>query len=229
MTVATWEPEASPQEPAVALSQPSYPSIVLSARVQGITSIVHFTRTRGLTGILSSGLVKARRYLPSDDRLKHVYEENAADRSRDVAWHGYINLSISAINRRMFNFSKREHPDDEWVILEFSPEILGHPGVVFCTTNNVYPVAHRAAGPAGFEQMFAPSVPWGHYGSECTRHHKELHQTTDPQAEVLYPFELALDHLHTITVGDEDTLETTEAALVHFPYRPRIVLNPEAF
>lgn len=225
----TWAAEATPQSAEQARRAPSYPEIVEAAVERDITSIVHFTRTRGLMGILSSSAVKARRDLPHDARVKHVYEENAADRSRDRAWHGYINLSVSAINRRMFHFSKREHPDDEWVILEFGPEVLGDPGVVFCTTNNAYEVAHRCAGPAGFNQMFAPRVPWGHYDCFHDRRRREPYQTTDPQAEVLYPFELPLEHLHTITVGDDDTYDTVYAALSHFSHHPDIVLAPEAF
>ena len=89
-----------------------------------------------------------------DTRLQYVAEENAPDRSRDVLWHDYINMSVTAINRRMFQFSEQQHPDAQWVILEFGPEILGDPGVVFCTTNNAYEVAHRCAGLQGFEQMF---------------------------------------------------------------------------
>jgi hypothetical protein len=225
----TWAPEATPKNPEDARRGPAHPEIVADAVRRGIASIVHFTRTTGLLGILDSSAVKARLHLPRDARVKHVYEENATDRSRDLVWHGYINLSVSAINRRMFAFSKREHPDDEWVILKFRPQILGDPGVVFCTTNNAYEVAHRGEGYEGYEQMFAPSVPWGHYGSVRNRYGREPNQTTDPQAEVLYPFELSLEHLHTIGVSDEDTYDTVWAALSHFSHRPNLALAPEEF
>ena len=226
----TWLPEVSPQTPEEVQDEPSNPDIVEAARNRGINSILHFTRTTGLKGIVHSHAVRARRDLPENDRLKWVYSENAADRSRDLPWHGYINLSVTVINSRMFNFSKREHPDDEWVILHFGPEILGDPGVVFCTTNNVYEaVVHRARGIRGFEQMFAEGVPWGYYGSIASRRSRAENETTCRQAEVLYPFELQLDHLHTVTVGDHETYETVEAILGHVEYRPDIVLNPEAF
>lgn len=225
----SWLPEASPQTIEQARRELPCPEIVDAAIAREITSIVHFTRTRGLVGILSTRVVKARLNLPADLRVRHVYEENAADRSRDLPWHGYINLSVSSISRRMFSFSTREHPDDEWVILEFGPQILGDPGVVFCTTNNAYELAHRCRGPEGFEQLFSPRVPWGHLGSVSNRLGKGSHQTTDPQAEVLYPFELSLEHLHRITVGDEETLETVQAARSHFPHPAEIAINPEAF
>ena len=123
----------------------------------------------------------------------------------------YVNLSVTALNLNLFGPSRRHGTgDDEWVILEFGPEILGDPGVVFCTTNNIYPAAHRGRGPKGFEQMFAPTVR-GRYGESNTRDDHRPNQTTDPQAEVLYPFKLPLDHLHTLTVSDGDTYDAVEA------------------
>jgi hypothetical protein len=226
----TWLPQVDPQAADEALAEPADPNITEAAQARGITSIVHFTRTTGFKGIVHSHAVRARRDLPENQQIKYVYEENAADRSRDFVWHGYINLSVTAISRRMFAFSKQKHPDDEWVILHFGPEILSDPGVVFCTTNNVYEdVIHRARGIGGFEQMFAQRVPWGHYGSAHGRGARSDNETTCPQAEVLYPFELRLDHLHAVTVGDDDTYETVEAILSHVTYNPEIVLHPEAF
>lgn len=225
----TWAPEAEPQTLEDARGAPRYPQIVAAARDRGITSIVHFTRTSGLKGMLYTSVVMARSLLPEDARVKHVYEENAADRSRDLAWHDYINLSVTDINVRMFEFSKREHPYDEWLILAFDPEILGDPGVLFSTTNNAHKVVRRHAGPRGFEEMFTPRVPWGQYGSVSNRYGRARNQTTDPQAEVLYPYELALDHLHTVIVADEDTYEPVHAILYNFPHEPEVVMNPEAF
>ena len=114
------------------------------------------------------------------------------------------------------------------MILNFGPEILGDPGVVFCTTNNIYPAAERRGGVHGFEQLFAPSVA-GRYGRLTKRNDKPSNHTTDPQAEVLYPFELPLTHLHEITVGNDDAYEAVIAALSHFPIEPRVEINPEAF
>ena len=225
----TWAPEAKPQTAEEVRNAARYPEVVEAARERGITSIVHFTRIGGLVGILASSAVKARRDLMRDTRLKYVAEENAPDRSRDILWHDYVNMSVTAINRRMFQFSEQEHLDDQWVILEFGPEILGDPGVVFCTTNNAYEVAHRCGGFRGFEQMFASKIYWGHYGSAYIRYSQEPKQTTDPQAEVLYPFELSLNHLHTITVRDEETCGAVVGALSHFEVDPRVTIAPEAF
>ncbi len=46
---------------------------------------------------------------------------------------------------------------------------------------------------------------------------------------MLYPFELALEHLHAVTVLDDDTEDAVDAALYHFRYAPRIKKNPKAF
>ncbi len=160
--------------------------------------------------------------------MRHVYEANAADRRLDQHWHDYINLSVTSINLHMFEFSRREHPGDDWVILEFGRKILGDSGVVFCTTNNIYPAVRRSRGLPGFEQMFADEVP-GRYGKAVTRSGRSRHHTTDPQAEVLYPFELSLEHLHTVTVPDDRTYEAVDAALLSFAPEPKIKLDPEAF
>ena len=202
--------------------------MVKAAEERGITSVVHFTRFPGLVGILDSSSIKARKRLPKDSRLKHVYEPNAVDRSLDKRWHRYVNLSVTNINLHMFQSSQRWHPGEAWVILEFGPEILGDRGVVFCTTNNIYPSAHRCRGLRGFEQMFAAEVP-GRYGSLSSRSDRQLPDTTDPQAEVLYPFKLSLKHLHTVTVPDDDVHDAVKAARSHFRHKPMIIKDPEAF
>ena len=228
MSTMKWAPEAEPQARKEARRAPRCPEVVKAAKKREITSIVHFTRRTGLVGILASSAVKNRRDLPEDSRVKHVYEANAVDRRLDQLWHDYINLSVTNINLHMFSFSRHEHPEDDWVILEFSRKILGDPGVVFCTTNNIYPAAHRCRGLRGFEQMFADDVP-GRYGRTTTRSGRSPRHTTDLQAEVLYPFKLSLEHLHTITVPDDDIYEAVDAALTHFPPEPKIKLDPEAF
>ena len=220
--------KAGPQTREQVQGAPLCPEVVDAATERGITSIVHFTTINGLLGILASGAVKNRQDLRVDELVQYVYEPNAVDRHLDRRWHSYVNLSVTAINLRMFDFSCRGHPDAEWVILEFGPEILGDPGVVFCTTNNIYPAALRREGLGGFEQLFAPSVD-GRYGRPTKRTDEPPDRTTDPQAEVLYPFELSLIHLHTITARTDDGYEAAVAALTHFHYEPRVEIDPEAF
>ena len=224
-----WAPAAEPQSRDDVRRASRYLEVVAAAKERGITSIVHFTRITGLVGMLDTSAVKARSELEQDERLRYAYRENAPDRDRDRPWHSYVNLSVSSINVLMFRYSKLWHPGEDWVILEFYARILGHRGVAFCTTNNAYRVAHRATGLAGFEQLFANRVPWGRRGSVSTRRNRHLHQTTDPQAEVLHPFEVSLEHLHTVTVASDHAHDAVEGALSHFPHRPKIDPNPEAF
>jgi len=228
MSATAWEPEAEPQSHEEVHRSPLCPEVVTDARRRGITSIVHFTHIKGLVGILASSAVKARKDLPNDEMVKYVYEANAADRSLDEPWHNYTNLSVTDINPYMFQYSKHNHPSNRWVILEFSEEILGDRGVVFCTTNNIYPAVRRSRGLEGFSQMFAPKVP-GRYENLSTRERREPHQPTDPQAEVLYPYSLSLDHLHTVTACDNEIYDAAVAALANFPQNPRINIDPEAF
>ena len=228
MNTTKWAPEAEPQSRQEVDRVPECPEVVEAAKGRGITSIVHFTTFEGLKGILASGAVKCRKDLPGDELVKHVYEPNAVDRSLDKRWHRYVNLSVTRINPRMFRSSQHWHPGEEWVILEFGPRILGKRGVVFCTTNNIYPSAHRGRGLRGFEQMFAAEVP-GRYGSLSTRSDRLPRDTTNPQAEVLYPFKLSLKHLHTVAVPDNHVRKAVKAARSHFRHKPKIKRDPEAF
>ena len=228
MRTVEWAPEAKPQLREQVRRTPRCPEVVAAAKKRGITSIVHFTTVKGLVGILASGEVKCRRDLPDDELVRYVYEPNAADRGLDERWHDYVNLSVTNINLRMFNFSIRQRGVDEWVILEFGSKILRHRGVVFCTTNNIYPAAHRSQGLRGFEQLFAPTVP-GWYGHPVDRSDRPPWQTTDPQAEVLYPFSLSLRRLHTITANNESAYEDALDASSIYPQEPKIKMDPEAF
>ena len=131
----------------------------------------------------------------ADLHPKHEYKTNAKIR-KDSAWLDYVNLSIERINDWMFETSQRWHAreDNPWVVLSFHPRILGHGGVVFTTTNNIYPKCSRGQGLAGFEAMFANEVI-GRYGEVHGRSSKQQAWPTDRQAEVLYPKQLSCEHL----------------------------------
>lgn len=219
---------AEPQTREQVQLAPRRPEVVQAAFGRGIDRIVHFTTVTALLGILYSGAVKNRQDLAVDELVQHIFEPNAVDRHLDERWHAYVNLSVTAINLHMFNFSLRRRPEERWVILTFGPEILGDPGVVFCTTNNIYPAAQRREGVHGFEQLFGASVD-GRYGRPTKRTSEPPNRTTDPQAEVLYPFELPLTHLRAITARTDDAYEAAIGALSHFPDEPRVEIDLEAF
>ena len=161
----------------------------------------------GVIGILAAGAVKSRKRLPHDRYLEHVYRPNAALR-KDIEWLDYVNLSLTRINDWMFEHSERWHAaeNNPWVVLSFDPEILGHPGVVFPTTNNFYSACRRAEGLAGFKRLFADQVR-GRPGALHDRRNKRPDWPTDRQAEVLYPGELSCDHLQRIDVQIEATID----------------------
>lgn len=223
-------PQAKPRTPQECSSLPRCPEVVAVARRRGITRVVHFTTVLGIVGILSSRAVKNRKQLPTEKHLEHVYRPNAIDRSRDAAWHEYVNLSVSRINDWMFDRSEPWHVDEgvSWVLLAFSVDILGDPGVVFTTTNNIYPACLRSQGIEGFAQMFADPV-FGRYSQRHTRDGLPDSLTTDRQAEVLYPGELSLDRLEEIYVQIESAIGDVDGALGALGLDFPVTLAPEEF
>ena len=184
------------------------PEVFAAAAERGITQIIHFTTISGATGVLAARAVKSRARLPNEEYLEHVYEPNSPI-VKDPDWVDYVNLSISRINDWMFGSSVRWHAreDNPWVVLAFDPELLADPGVVFATTNNIYPACRRQEGLVGFEALFAPEVK-GRYGEIHTRSGKQPAWPTDRQAEVLYPGEVPCRYLRRIDVRQPDVVDT---------------------
>lgn len=200
-----------------------------AARRRGVQSVVHFTTVSGAIGVFASKAVKSRSRLQENQYLEHVYRPNAPFR-KDESWLDYVSLSIARINAWMFEHSERWHAADDnpWVLLSFDPEILSHPGVVFATTNNIYPACRRAEGRAGFEQLFAQSV----YGRYCTLHERTDMMSdwpTDRQAEVLYPGEVPCSWLRRVDVQLAKTKDTICGALAVLKRDVSVRHTPEVF
>ena len=179
--------------------------------------------------MLASRAVKSRLSLPKDSYLEHVYRPNANTR-KDPSWLDYVNLSIERINDWMFNASARWHIADNnpWVVLSFDVEILGHPGVVFTTTNNIYPSCRRAEGLQGFKAMFAESVT-GRYRDVHTRDGKRPQWSTDRQAEVLYPRKLSCEYLRRIDVQLPEAVDEIHGAMAGLSQIVPVRYAPEVF
>lgn len=170
---------------------------------RAIKQVVHFTTNRGLIGILDSGFLKSREILPEDSRLEFIIKNNSATR-KDVEWLSFVNLSITKVNHEFFNYCSKWHHDIFWCVLSFSPEILTHDGVVFTTTNNIYPSVQRGRGESGFESIFADTV-YGKYNTRISRSKSQpLNLPTDIQAEVLYPTKVDISFLQKIIVSCDD-------------------------
>lgn len=140
-------------------------------------------------------------------------------------------LSISRINDWMFETSQRWHVAEgvSWVVISFTPEILTHPGVVFSTTNNIYPARLRAEGASGFEQMFASRVA-GRYGEIKTRPPDcPASWPTDRQAEVLYPGEVSLAYVQRIDVQTGQCHDDVEGMLGALNLDVQVRLAPQVF
>ena len=223
---------ARPRTPDEVADLPPCPEVVRAAEERGIRDIVHFTTVSGAVGVLAAGSVKSRERLPQETYLEHVYRPNAAIR-KDQEWLDYVNLSIARINDWMFDTSVRWHIRDEnpWVVLAFDPRLLGDPGVVFATTNNIYPACRRAEGLEGFRNLFADSIV-GRTWPTTVRHDragKPADWPTDRQAEVLYPGEVPCEYLRRIDVQREDTIDTMRGALAGLGLSVPVRHAPEVF
>lgn len=206
-----------------------HPQIVTEARARDIKDIVHFTTLKGAVGVLASQSLKSRTLLPEEAYLEHVYEPNARFR-KDGAWLSYVNLSIERINDWMFDTSVRWHASrgNPWIVLSFRPEVLGHAGVVFATTNNIYPSCRRAEGLPGFRQLFEGTVV-GRMGYRHQRGATPSAWPTDRQAEVLYPYELSCEYLQRIDVQMPEAEDEIHGALAGLGLIVSVRNAPEVF
>ena len=222
---------AHPRRSSDVAKLPQQPEVVAAAKERGVEDVLHFTTVSGAVGVLAAKAVKSRKRLDKDQYLEHVYRPNARYR-KDQAWLDYVNLSVSRINDWMFDTAVRWHAADRnpWVVFAFSVELLGDPGVVFATTNNIYPACRRAEGVDGFNQLFAETVR-GRHGDVHDREGKQANWPTDRQAEVLYPGELPCKFLQRIDVQKEEAMETILGAVAGIGFKQKIPVRhaPEIF
>jgi hypothetical protein len=190
--------------------------IDLAIAGRDITEILHFTTSNGLLGILSTGKLLAHSELPKESLLSHILQINCPDRSRDRDWHSYVNLSVSRVNGSFFSIAREKwhaNKDIFWCILSFSPTICSHPGVLFTTTNNAYPMTERGPGLDGFEKLFSSPIrlfptKWAHRSKASQDCHTTCHQ-----AEVLYPIAVPIAYLQRIYVSSYEHLDEVTAQI----------------
>lgn len=195
-------------------------SLTAKIKDRGISEVIHFTTNRGLTGALhsESGYLYSRPLLERNQYLQYVLKLNADVRPEESAlfdktedWLRFVNLSISEVNRRFLDVSRRWHTNADvwWCILSFDAEIMTHGGVWFATTNNGYDGCERGQEEQGFDALFAPNIlrkrigaggkPW--YAERKARFD---YLPTCEQAEVLYPEKLGLEHLRKVYVEEDE-------------------------
>ena len=206
-------------------------TVARAVRERQIGEVLHFTTNKGLLGILASRAIKARSRLESDKMLEFILLRNAAFR-KDQAWLDYVNLSISRINSQFFSASGLWHRHRQvwWCVLSLDPVILTHPGVVFATTNNIYPSAERGEGGTSLLRLFSPQVV-GRYGSLIRRRDGMPDcYTTCEQAEVLYPGEVSTEYLRTIYVVQHDDADDVHGQIEAVGHRRvDVVVHPGKF
>lgn len=203
------------------------PKVSDLAGQRGITDIVHFSTNLGLTGCLHSGYVLPRSRLKAEQQLEKILTLNAPFRSEEEDWFDktekwidFVNLSVSEITTNLFRHSLKWHAgkDIYWVIMSFGIEILGHQGVYFTTTNNIYSQTLRAKGVSGFEAMFEPVVR-RKPGWVANRGKRPPNLTTCEQAEVLYPGRLPMAHLRKVYVQTGEEADRVYALLAQFGHQ----------
>jgi hypothetical protein len=211
------------------VTAPSTTSIVGYARNRGISEVLHFTTSRGLVGIFDKRAVLCRDRLDADQRLAAIRTPNCEDRLKDVEWMGFVNLSLSRVNKWMFEKSRGWHEQDGiwWAVLAFDVELLGEKGVYFTTTNNTYSsVVRRDAGVDGLADLFTDGIPWGYHGSKKWRRADMPDWfTTDPQAEVLYPDAVPLRRLEHIYVPESEHIDDIAGLVASFPQVPPVPVS----
>lgn len=183
-------------------------NILQEANERGVSEILHFTRGDNFVGILAQGAILSRNTLAyrsqSFELLEFVGIPAWADRSRDIDWWDFINLSIESVNQTLLDGARRRHIDQRWFILSFSVEILSNSGIMFTDTNNAYiPHVRRDDADKGLKLPFCQSYSDAQ-GRVHTRNSELPSQyPTSQQAEVLYPNVLDLSYLKRVYVEDE--------------------------
>lgn len=218
-------------------------SLQAEIAARGISEVLHFTTNCGVIGSLASGSLLSRPLLGEDAYLRHVLQLNSAVRPEEAAlfdktedWLRFVNLSISEINSRFLDVSRRWHTNSDvwWCILSFSSDVMAHEGVWFATTNNSYDQCQRGNGETGFAALFAPLVrrkaagyngPWS-----VARGAREDFLPTCEQAEVLYPEKLSLDYLKTVYVEQEAHHDMVAGWLQDFDFSSvSVAVQPQKF
>lgn len=214
-------------------------SIAEEIQRRGIQEVLHFTTNRGIVGTLAKKALLSRHRLPQEEYLAQVLHVNSATRPEEAEffdksqnWLDFVNLSISEINRRFFDFSIGWHSDKDiwWGILSFDPVVMTHEGVVLTTTNNSYePYCVRREGLDGLNLLFESRIrrkgDWYAY-----RLARASNLPTCEQAEVLYPEAVSTVHLRRIYVMEDDHHDQARGWLREFELpHVDVVINPAKF
>lgn len=213
--------------------------LIKEIKRRGITEILHFTTNRGIVGTLDSKLLLSRHRVSRENSLRYILHCNATNRpeendffDKSEHWIDFVNLSISEINRRYFEFSQNWHlkADIWWGILSFDAIAMTDEGVYFATTNNAYDRCIRKKGLEGFNDLFAETIMRKSPSWSINRVKRTDRLPTCEQAEVLYPGELSTLYLRRIYVLNEMCHDIVTGWLGEFGYtNVDVQINPQKF
>ncbi len=190
------------------MSETAPASLGEAARRRGVRELVHYTTQKGIHGTIAAKAILSRAQLDKDEYLKHIREPVWP--RKDPSWVDHISLSVTSINDDLFFRSHGHFQHLWWTVLSISTAILEGEGVVFTTTNNIFPKVRRGEGVPGFEAMFSDPV-YGKHSSVHTRAGVPDCQPTDRAAEVLYPQRISTENVQTVYVLDAEHKRTVLA------------------
>ncbi|ELS44108.1 Hypothetical protein PSSB64_4488 [Pseudomonas syringae pv. syringae B64] len=206
---------------------------------RGVTELLHFTTNRGIVGALDSGYLLSRYRVGQEDSLRYILHCNSTNRpeesdffDKSEHWIDFVNLSISEINRRYFEFSQGWHlnADVWWGILSFDVAAMADENVYFATTNNSYEFCIRKKGLEGFSDLFAPVIRRKSPSWSAYRLARAENLPTCEQAEVLYPGALPIQYLRRIYVLNETCHDAVIGWLGEFGHADvDVQINPQKF
>jgi hypothetical protein len=194
--------------------------LLIKAEVErrGITSLVHFTPTINLMGIIEQKGLKSRESLENLDievfdlldYVKFTDDIRYDDKS-------YINLSITRPNQNLlkaFMERTKDDPTIDWCVLTVSTDVLLWEETLFSVTNAAS-IAAKLHGIGGtvehFYKMFADELSLKYLKKRSNG--QPSNQPTDIQAEVLVRNEIPLSLIHKISFRNQASLSSTKAAL----------------
>ena len=176
---------------------------------RGITRLCHFTPSRNLIHVLSSGYLKDRQTLDTEARD----EVNPTDELRLDGHPDKICCSVEYPNSYYLDIvTRKELIFLDWVILFIDPVVLWSPGTLFCQRNAAAENGSLIAGGwPGYESIFFPRVQ-GAGGRVFARQASHLScSPTDIQAEVLVPGPIPIDAIRGIAMRSEKQAQTERA------------------
>ncbi|MFD0394378.1 DarT ssDNA thymidine ADP-ribosyltransferase family protein [Streptomyces nogalater] len=180
--------------------------ILAQARARGITRLCHFTKSANLSHILDSRQIRPVAVLQTAADAFRPADTQRLDGALDFTF-----LSVEYPNTwYLAQAASRDRNFRDWVILTLDVELLATCGARFCAYNSARDRSAGALpGAAGFNAMFAPTVP-----GKLARRRAQGHPSwwpTDDQAEVQIPGVIPLSAVRSVIVRDE-----AQAELEHF-------------